>query len=70
MGNKYLRRLLIIGATSLMRCARNKPDSVHLFDGGKIVEELRIGLHGDPVGQAVESVAQAIPNRCHHRGVI
>ena len=29
MGNKYLRRLLVIGATSLMRRARSKPESVH-----------------------------------------
>jgi transposase len=29
MGDKYLRKLLVIGATSLVRRARHKPESVH-----------------------------------------
>ena len=29
MGDKYLRKLLVIGATSLVRRARSKPESVH-----------------------------------------
>ena len=29
MGDKYLRKLLVIGATSLIRRARAKPESVH-----------------------------------------